>query len=69
MSNVPRRPTGAAPSTTGGLGLPAAVSIGVGGMIVAAAAVAAFNALRRRRGQRCSIEEGQVPIELGQRSR
>ena len=33
MSNVPRRPTGAAPSTTGGLGLPAAVSIGVGGMI------------------------------------
>src|SRR5215204_1666050 len=33
MSNVPRRPTGAAPSTPGGLGLPAAVSIGVGGMI------------------------------------
>ena len=33
MSNVPRRPTGAAPSTTGDLGLPAAVSIGVGGMI------------------------------------
>src|SRR3954451_15595739 len=33
MSNVPRPPTGAATPTPGGLGLAAAVSIGVGGMI------------------------------------
>ena len=33
MSNSSRRPTGATTSTPRGLGLPAAVSIGVGGMI------------------------------------
>jgi hypothetical protein len=51
------------------LGLVSSLFIGVAGVIVVAAAVAAFIPLRRRRGQRCRVDNGPVPVELGQRNR
>jgi hypothetical protein len=50
------------------LGVVSSVFIGLAGLLIATAAVAASVLVRRRRGDSCRVRAGAVPVELRQRS-